>query len=778
MPLIDPLPKPLEEKLAPVIESKDVAAVVFTDLDPSGRFGEEWLVLTPMRLSVYASNSHGFAPRVELNLEEIKKASADGLVGGGALLATVDGKSVEVLRYSNAQQRKFGRIAKYINDVKRYKTDLEKAQRGEKDADGKPVEAPKEHPRLEPDKEDQKRCPTCKLLLPEGSKVCPACMSKGKAIRRMMAYLKPHKRQILMIWAMMVVGLCFSLVPAYLTRPLTDQVLNPVKAPLPINERLSLLGWLVIILLGVQLFGQALGVWRGRMAVRLGQQISNALRNDVFRHLQSLSLRYFDKRQPGALISRVTNDTQSLQGVLVESIQNFFSNIFLFVGIGVVLLWMNWKLTLLVFIPAPLVLLLSKFFWDRMMNVWRRTWHLHSRLTATVSDSLAGVRVVRAFAKEDREVERFDRHSTELYNAAVAAEHMWVTFFPMLFFIMSVGNLIIWYIGGYQVIQDSTPGAQILPDRKVFTLGQFFTFIGYLGQFYGPLQFMSRVADFLSRSLASAERVFEVLDTESDVQDAENPTPLPRIEGSVEFKNVTFGYEPHKPVLKDVSFAVAPGEMIGLVGQSGAGKSTTINLICRFYEAQEGEVSVDGVNINRVAQKDLRSQIGVVLQEPFLFSGSIYENIAFARPGATREDVMAAAKAANAHDFIIQKPDGYDTQVGERGQTLSGGERQRVSIARAILHDPRILILDEATSSVDTDTEKKIQDAIARLIKGRTTFAIAHRLSTLRNATRLVVLNDGKVVEIGGHEELLEKKGEFYRLVQMQQEMNKIIEVK
>jgi ATP-binding cassette subfamily B protein len=778
MPLIDPLPKPLEEKLAPVIESKDVAAAVFTDLDPSGRFGEEWLVLTATRLSVYVSNGNGFAPRVELNLEEIKTASADALVGGGALLATTDGKSVEVLRYSNTQQRKFGRIAKYINDVKRYKVDMEKAQRGEKDADGNPIEAPKEHPRLEPDKEDQKRCPACNLLLPEGSKVCPACMSKGKAIRRMLAYLKPHKRQILMIWAMMLVGLCFSLVPAYLTRPLTDQVLNPVEAPLPINERLRLLGWLVIILVGVQLFGQALGVWRGRMAVRLGQQLSNALRNDVFRHLQSLSLRYFDKRQPGALISRVTNDTQSLQGVLVESIQNFFSNIFLFVGIGVVLLWMNWKLTLLVFIPAPIVLLLSKFFWDRMMNVWRRTWHLHSRLTATVSDSLAGVRVVRAFAKEDREVERFDQHSTELYNAAVAAEHLLVTFFPMLFFIMSIGNLIIWYIGGYQVIQDSLPGAQLLPDRKAFTLGQFFTFLGYLGQFYGPLQFMSRVADFLSRSLASAERVFEVLDTESDVQDAEDPTPLSRIGGRVEFKNVTFGYEPYKPVLKDVSFAVAPGEMIGLVGQSGAGKSTTINLICRFYEAQEGEVTVDGVNIKQVAQNDLRSQIGVVLQEPFLFSGSIYENIAFARPNATREDVMAAAKAANAHDFIIQKPDGYDTLVGERGQTLSGGERQRVSIARAILHNPRILILDEATSSVDTDTEKQIQDAIARLIKGRTTFAIAHRLSTLRNATRLVVLKDGKVVEVGAHEELLEKKGEFYRLVQMQQEMNKIIEVK
>jgi len=292
--------------------------------------------------------------------------------------------------------------------------------------------------------------------------------------------------------------------------------------------------------------------------------------------------------------------------------------------------------------------------------------------------------------------------------------------------------------------------------------------------FYGPLQFLNRVGEWLSRMLASAERVFDILDSEPDVQEAEEAVRIPRIEGRVQFQDVTFGYDKHKPVLRNINLDVTPGEMIGFVGHSGAGKSTMINLICRFYDADEGQILIDGVPIKKIPQQDLRSQIGVVLQDTFLFNGTIAENIRYAKPGATIEEIMAAAKAANAHDFIVQKPDGYDTPVGERGQSLSGGERQRIAIARAILHNPRILILDEATSAVDTDTEKQIQDAITRLVKDRTTFAIAHRLSTLRNAHRLVVLKEGKVEEVGTHAELLEKKGEFHRLVEMQQEMSRI----
>jgi len=350
-------------------------------------------------------------------------------------------------------------------------------------------------------------------------------------------------------------------------------------------------------------------------------------------------------------------------------------------------------------------------------------------------------------------------------DTSLQFERFWATLFPLLSFLSSLGLLIVWYVGGRQVI-----GGAMKP-------GVLLAFIAYLGMFYGPMRFLSHVGDWLARALASAERIFEILDSDPDVPDADDVVQMPHIRGHVELHDVTFGYDVHKPVLKNINLDVPEGEMIGLVGKSGAGKSTTINIICRFYDVQGGDICVDGVDIRRISQTDLRSQIGVVLQDTFLFNDTILENIRYAKPDASPEQIMTAAKMANAHDFILKKPDGYDTIVGERGASLSAGERQRVAIARAVLHNPRILILDEATSSVDTDTEKQIQDAIARLVRGRTTFAIAHRLSTLRNADRLVVLKDGEVHEVGTHDELIEKKGEFYRLVEMQREMSKITEI-
>jgi len=763
MSLIEILPKALDEALKRQDTGEPVIAVV-VDLTPNGRFGEEWLIVTDKHLRVYPANAT--TPRLEVALEKISAPTTDSLIGGSALIVTVNLETVEVVRFSNACQRKFGRVNQYLSDVVKHRDDK---------AAGKEV---KQTPAVEPDNEERKRCPTCHLLLPEGTKVCPACLDKSKVILRLMGYLKPYWRQVLVVWLLMILGVVVGLIPPYLTRPLVDNVLAPSEQHISaihdvaesvraasLHDRKVLLGWLVLALLLAQIAAQAIGIIRGRLLVAVGTALSHDLRVQLYAHLQFLSLRFFDKHPVGAMIARVTQDTQSLESVLVDGMQHFVVNILTLVGIGVVLFIMDWRLTLLVLLPVPIVIYLSGRFWKHVISLWHRYWHYRARLTASVSDSLSGTRVVKAFAKEREEIDRFTRHSSEMLASDVAAEQTWTTFFPILWFIVSTGSLLVWYFGGLSVLSGG------------MTLGVLMMFLAYLGMFYGPLQFLSRIADYLARSLTSSERVFEILDSDQEIKDADDAVAMPNIKGRVEFRAMTFGYESHKPVLKNINMDVAPGEMIGLVGRSGAGKSTTVNLICRLFEVSQGEILVDGVNIKKIRQQDLRSQIGIVLQDTFLFNGTIAENIGYARPSASREDIMAAAKAANAHDFIVRKNEGYDTKVGERGQLLSGGERQRVAIARAILHNPRILILDEATASVDTDTEKQIQEAIARMVKGRTTFAIAHRLSTLRNANRVVLLKDGEIAEIGTHAELLEKKGEFSRLVDMQKEMSSVMAV-
>jgi ATP-binding cassette subfamily B protein len=353
-----------------------------------------------------------------------------------------------------------------------------------------------------------------------------------------------------------------------------------------------------------------------------------------------------------------------------------------------------------------------------------------------------------------------------MQKVGVETDRNWSIFFATTGLVTGLGVAAVWLFGGQEVI-----GGDL-------TLGTLLAFYSYMWLLYGPLQWFGQVNSWMTRAFAGAERIFEVIDTPTEAYEDPDAVPMPDMQGRVTFRKATFGYDKSKPVLREIELDVAPGEMIGLVGKSGVGKTTTVNLIARFYDVDHGGIEIDGVDLRKIRLEDLRRQIGLVLQEPFLFSGTIAENIGYGRPGASFEEIVEAAKAANAHAFIVAKPDGYDTQVGERGARLSGGERQRVSLARAILHNPRILILDEATSSVDVQTEKQIQEAIARLVQKRTTFAIAHRLSTLRNADRLVVLDAGRVVEVGTHQELLERQGHFYNLVQLQQQVSQIIEVK
>ena len=750
----DKLPPSLKEKFGVNGGPADaVLAAIVTDLTPEGKFGEEWLVATEERLQVYskahAAKNGALTLRFDAPLRSVESCSAVTFVVGGALHGSVNGGAVELARYSNSCRHAAGQFAKFVGDL----TAHLRAEGSGAEAAPKPVwEA----------SDSGKNCARCGILLPEGTSLCPACTNKSRVLLRLGRYLKPFWKKLLLLSALILAGSALALVTPYLTRPLMDVVLAPVGTPLPLEERMRRLFLILCGMFAAQVLGQVLGIYQGRAAPDLSHRLAHTLRVELYQHLQRLSLSFFDRRSVGGLITRITQDTKELESVLTLAAQFFAGNLLTLVGIIFVLCFINWRLFLYVALVIPLMVILSRAFGKRLSSLWLRAWHNRSRLSDTISDNLAGVKVVRAFVQEQREVRRFAGHSGDLTDASIRVEKAWMTMLPVLNFVTGLGALFVWLIGSMQVI-----GGKI-------SLGVLLTFIAYLGMLYGPLQSVNRVVDVLGRALAAAERVFDILDTKPDVPDAAQPISLPAIEGRVEFRDVTFGHNPNLPVLHGINLQVMPGEMIGLVGHSGAGKSTLINLLCRFYDVDDGRILIDGVDIREIEQASLRSQIGLVLQETFLFNGTIAENVSFGRPSASMEEIIAAARAANAHHFIAAKPDGYDTVVGERGGALSGGERQRIAIARALLLDPRILILDEATSAMDTETERQIQSALSHLTKGRTTFAIAHRLSTLRHADRLVVLKEGRIEEQGTYDELIENRGEFYRLVEAQRTMSSI----
>ena len=518
-------------------------------------------------------------------------------------------------------------------------------------------------------------------------------------------------------------------------------------------------------MIGMRLLVMAVQVARGRNVAFLGMKMTVSIRGSLFEKFQSLSLSFYDKRNVGSIMSRMTNDTGALYDVLVDGIPVVLNQFAMLIGIPIALLIMNWHIAVWALIPIPFVLWAVRWFRQKMMRVWSRFWHNWSRLGGTLNGILQGTRVVKAFHGENREVKRFDRRISELARTGYLAESAWATFFPVVMFSMSLSSFVVWWVGGKSVLTGQ------------MTIGQLTAFIAYLAMLQQPLMMLQRIIDWSSRALTAAERVFEVMDTPVDIQNSPDKVSIPKIQGAVKFTDVHFGYDKAREVLHGIDLEVKPGEMIGLVGHSGAGKSTMINLLMRFYDPTQGTIELDGIDLRKVDLDDFRRQVGVVLQESYLFPGSIKDNICYGRPDAPLEEIIGAAKAANAHDFICSFPDGYDSYVGERGQRLSGGERQRIAIARAILHNPKILVLDEATASVDTETERMIQEALERLIDGRTVFAIAHRLSTLRNADRLVVIDDGKIAEVGTHQELLAlEDGIYKKLVAMQQEVNKLRE--
>ncbi|MCC7490729.1 MAG: ATP-binding cassette domain-containing protein [Fimbriimonadaceae bacterium] len=747
--------EPLPDDLAALVAAAGLEAriSVAADIARDGQLGKRWLLADPSRVLVVGTT--GGSPSIELDVAvaDLQAVRIDSLVGNQALVAVREGDDLELVRFTNATARRFAKVRRRLDDWR---------QGEELDAVEEAVDA-------------EQTCPKCKLPIPPDAKSCPRCVNKRQALGRLTKYLRPHTFKVVAVSLLVIAGSVLELLQPQLNGLFFDRVLGGganqhgggaggavawlFSAQTPVQ-------WLLQIVLAMLLFrisGVVLGVFQGRLSAWLGYWVVHDIRAELYRHLQSLNIAYFDKKQTGAIMSRVTQDTRAMQGFLIDGTQHLGDNLIRLVLITIILLQQDWRLALLTMLPAPLILVLASRFFRRLRRLYGRLWQRWEVLTAQLQDSLSGVRVVKAFAGERREIERFNRGSGALADAGTVANQLRATVFPWLMFAVQLGTLVVWLYGGYQVIGNR------------MTTGQIMQFLSYLFMFYGPMQWISQLFNWFNETLAAAERVWEVLDEKPTVPESGDPIRLEAVAGRFVFDHVTFGYEPHEPVLKDICLEVEPGEMIGLVGHSGAGKSTLINLVCRFYDVDEGRLLVDGHDVRQIHTGDYRRHIGVVLQESFLFNGSIYQNIAYSRPDATLDEVLMAARAANAHDFILNFPDGYDTIVGERGYRLSGGERQRISIARAILHNPRILILDEATASVDTETERSIQEALTRLTRGRTVFAIAHRLSTLRNAHRLVVIEKGKIVEVGTHDELLAKPGGvFKRLVEMQTALHRV----
>ncbi len=751
------LPEAIQKEFDKISEPEEhVQIAISSDMNMEGLYEECWLIVTDRRMLVFSTRDPQNPELTnEVPISDVTEVRLRNYVGNGFLEAVTADKAIELLRFSKTAFHK-NEIARIPKAVDRLREQI-----------GQEVEK-KEHD-VEPEHGHRPthRCEKCGNIIPFWTDTCPRCLKKRALLARLFSYLKPYWYMAVIAFILSLITTGLNLLPTYITKMLTDEVFVPAVKIIgdglkPGGEISSRLNILVIALIVIHFLSTGLGTIRTYMMSWLGNKVIFDLRTSAYEYLQRLSLSFYNKKETGRLMSRISYDTGNLQNFIVHSIQDLIMNVFMLIGMCTFLFYTNWRLAALTLIPIPIMTVGSIIFGKKMHVVYHKVWRKMAGISAILADTIPGVRVVKAFVAEDREIDRFNRTNDENFQANMIAVKLSTIYFPLMGFVTFAGGIIIRWFGGRDIL---TGG---------MTLGELTLFMGYMWQFYGPIQALTRLNQSLQMAAAAAERVFEIMDAQPEVDSKKDSVELPTIRGDIKFDNVVFSYEEDKNALDGISFDIKAGQMVGLSGPSGAGKTTLINLIGRFYDVTEGAITVDGYDVRDVNVRSLRDQIGIVLQDPFLFHGTIAENISYSKPGSSMAEVVAAAKAANAHDFIMKFPDGYDTMLAERGGGLSGGEKQRISIARAILKNPRILILDEATSSVDTETESLIQAAIERLVEGRTTFAIAHRLSTLRKADKLIILEKGKIAEMGSHDELLENNGLYRRLVDLQSELSKL----
>jgi subfamily B ATP-binding cassette protein MsbA len=572
-----------------------------------------------------------------------------------------------------------------------------------------------------------------------------------QVLKRLFQLLTPYWKTII-ISAILLVGRAgLELVPPLFQKEIIDEVITA--------RNLTYLGAMITALVGTYALNQLVQIGDNYVRHALGEKFILDLRVRLYAYLQKMSLSFFERTSTGELMSRVTNDLSALENFVTHGSALTAVDLMRLIGGTAILFVLDYRLAVLVMIPIPILALALRHYNTKIRPVYRRVRARLGDINAKLQDNLSGIRVIQAFAREDLEYSRFSMESERYYQARVKGIRYWSIFFPAIRFFGAMGAVIVLGVGSVMVVKEQ------------LTIGTLVAFLAYITSIYDPINRLTEVDNIFQEAIAAGERIFELLDETTDVKDAPDAIDLPAIRGGMVFDRVHFRYGSGDQVLHDISFTMAPGEMVALVGPSGAGKTSVANLICRFYDPVKGHVSVDGRDLRNIKLASLRRQVGVVLQDSFLFNNTIAENLYYGKPDATEDELMAAARAANAHDFIMQLPDGYATEIGERGVKLSGGQKQRLALARAILADPRILILDEATSSVDAEAEYLIQQALERVLKGRTALVIAHRLSTVRNADKIIVLDRGRIAEVGRHPELMQRGGLYSQLYQRQMDL-------
>ncbi len=602
-------------------------------------------------------------------------------------------------------------------------------------------------------------CKKCGAPVPPGMAYCKDCIDRKSVIKRLFSFFGDCKgKMAFIVFSILASSALNIIMPQFSTQKLYDEVLNPDNT-LGYDALVGALISTVLTIALIKISQQLFTLFYQYVVAGMLPKVIYSIKLKIFKAMQRLSVGFYTHKQTGSLMERVTRDSNNIYWFFVDGFPYLIGSGITVLGIIAVMLATSIKLTFAVLCCAVIIGICYPFANKFFRKLHHKVWVQNSRLTSKVSDNINGHRIIKAFSKESDELSAFSSISNRLTECEITSSNAENTVFPILsVFIYMMGALVIGY------------GGVLCVTTGEISVGELLTFVIYLQMLQGPIEFLSWVTTWWARCVDSAQRVFEIMDTEPDIKEPENPVVLKDFKGSVELNNIQFEYDPARPIIKDISLKVEAGEMLGIVGKTGAGKTTISNLIARLYDPKEGSVKIDGVDVKELSSKQLRENIGIVSQDIFLFMGTIADNIRYARPDATNEEVIAAAKAASAHSFISKLPDGYETWVGSGGQVLSGGERQRVSIARTIIQNPKILILDEATAAMDTETERNIQNSLHELENGRTTIAIAHRLSTLRNAQKLAVIDDGKCVEFGTYNELMEKKGAYYNLYKLQEE--------